>query len=138
MAPPEEVMKFTSSCAHAPRALVFLAKHERDGLVASHAIAEAEGLPELFLLKVLRPLASAGVLFSMKGPNGGYHLARPARRISLLDVAEAVGDPVRGDVPRFGADGKLDACLQEVCDAGAELVRAKLRRVSVADLAGEG
>jgi Rrf2 family protein len=109
-------MRFTSSCAHALRALAFLARHEGGGPVASHAIAAAEGLPERFLLKVLKPLASAGVLLSAKGPNGGYQLARPARRITLLDVVEAVDGPVRGEAPRWaaGAEGaRLDGRLQQ-------------------------
>jgi Rrf2 family protein len=127
-------MKFTSSCAYALCALVSLARHQGDRLFASHAIAQAEGLPELFLLKVLKRLASAGVLLSVKGIHGGYRLARTAQRITLLDVVEAVDGPVRGEVPRSGADRKLDARLQQACDAAAEVVRSRLRKVSVADL----
>jgi Rrf2 family protein len=134
-------MNLSSASACALRALAFLARHEGGGLVASHAIAAAEGLPALFLLKVLKPLASAGVLLSAKGPNGGYRLARPARRITLLDVVEAVSGPIRGEAPHWaaGAEGaRLDGRLQQACDAAAELTRSQLRRVSVADLAGEG
>jgi Rrf2 family protein len=134
-------MRFTSSCAHALRALAFLARHEGGGLVAWHAIAAAEGLPELFLLKVLKPLASAGVLLSAKGPHGGYRLARRAERITLLDVVEAVDGPVRGEVPRWAADAggaRLDTSLQQACDAAAEAVRGRLRKVSIADLAVKG
>jgi Rrf2 family protein len=131
-------MKLSTACAYALRALVFLARHEGKGPVASHAIAAAEGLPEKFLPKVLEPLASAGVLLSVKGIHGGYRLARTAQRITLLDVVEAVDGPVRGEVPRFGADRKLDGRLQAACDAAAEVVRNRLRKVSIADLAGEG
>jgi Rrf2 family protein len=134
-------MNLSSATACALRALAFLARHEGGGLMPSRATAAAAGLPALYLLKVLKPLAAAGVLLSARGPNGGYRLARPAKRITLLDVVEAVGGPVRGDVPRWAADAdgaRLDARLQEVCDAAAEVARARLRKVSVADLAGEG
>jgi DNA-binding IscR family transcriptional regulator len=94
-------------------------------------------LPEKYLPKVLEPLMSAGVPLSVKGVHGGYQLARPARRHSLLEVLEAADGPIRGEVPRFGADRKLDARLQEACDAVAEVARARLRKVSAADLAGE-
>ena len=95
---------------------------------------------ERFLLKVLKPLVSAGVLYSVRGPNGGYRLARPAKGITLLDVVEAVDGPVRGETPRWAAAAghKLNARLQQVCDAGAEEVRGRLRKVSLAYLAGEG
>jgi Rrf2 family protein len=134
-------MKLSTTAAHAVRALAFLARQPGGRPVPSHTIATAEGLSGLFLLKVLRPLVAAGVLLSGRGPNGGYRLARPAQRISLLDVVEAVDGPVRGSVPRWAADGqgaRLDARLQQACDAGTEVVRRQLRKVSVADLTGEG
>jgi Rrf2 family protein len=133
-------MKRSASCAYALHALAYLARHEGDGLFHSHAIAAATGLPESFLPKVLKPLASAGVLLSTKGPNGGYQLARPARRITLLDVVEAVEGPVRGEAPRWaaGAEGaRPDGRLHQACEAAAEVTRSRLRKVSVADLAGE-
>jgi Rrf2 family protein len=133
-------MKLSTTAGHAVRALVFLARRPPGRPVPSHTIARAHGLPELFLLKVLRPLVAVGVLLSVKGVHGGYRLARPAQRISLLDVVEAIDGPVRGEVPRWaaGAEGaRLDAGLQEVCDATAEVVRARLRKVSIAGLVGD-
>ena len=67
--------------------------------VASHHIAAARGIPDRFLLKVLKPLVSARILLSLKGPHGGYRLARKAEEISLLDVLEAVDGPIRGQAP---------------------------------------
>jgi Rrf2 family protein len=133
-------MKLTSASVYALRALIHLARHEGDGLIASHTIAAAEGMPEGFLGKALEPLVPAGVLLSGKGPTGGYRLARPARSIPLLEVVEAVDGSVRGQAPGVGGpDGaRLEAELQGVCDDAAEAVRGRLRRVTVADLAGEG
>jgi Rrf2 family protein len=132
-------MKMSCACSYALRALVFLARQDGGGLVPSGQIAEAEGLPERFLGKVLKPLVSSMVLLSLRGPNGGYCLARPAKGITMLDVVEAVDGPVRGETPRWAATTgrKLNARLQEVYDAGAEVVRRRLRKVSVADLAGD-
>jgi Rrf2 family protein len=134
-------MRLTSATASAVRALLYLARHPGDRLVTAETIAAAEGLSEIYLRKVLKPLASAGVLRSVMGPGGGYRLARPARRISLLDVVEAVDGLVCLDVPRWesGTSGvRLDAQLQLVCDGVAEGVRRQLRRVTLAELADEG
>jgi Rrf2 family protein len=130
-------MKLSTACTYAVRALAFLARHEGDGLLVAHVFAGARGLPEEYLGKTLKGLVRAGILLSSRGPTGGYRLARPAERITLLEVVEAVDGPVRGDLPRFGADRKLDARLQAACDAAAEVARSRLRNVSVADLAGE-
>jgi Rrf2 family protein len=89
-------MRLTSATAYALRALVHLAGHGDGRLLASAAVAEAEGLPVKFLPKVLNPLVGAGVLHSARGPGGGYLLARPPKSITLLEVVEAVEGPVRG------------------------------------------
>jgi Rrf2 family protein len=89
---------------------------------------------------VLTSLVAPGVLRSVLGKGGGFRLARPARDITLLEVMEAVDGPVRGEAPRLGGarNARLDARLQEVCERAAELVRRRLRAVSLADLAGGG
>jgi Rrf2 family protein len=132
-------MRLTSATGYALLGLVHLARHGGGRPLASAAVAAAEGLPEKFLLKVLHPLARAGILEAVRGPHGGYRLARPAGRITLLDVVEAVEGPVRGLAPPTGdtPEGRrLNARLQAACDKVAEVTRQRLRRVSLADLAG--
>src|SRR5438309_1487991 len=98
-------MKLTSASTHALRSLLHIAGGKQDRPVASHVIAAAESLPERFLLKVLKPLVSARLLHSVRGPHGGYRLARPTERITLLDVIEAVDGRLQGTVPEV-ARGK--------------------------------
>ncbi|HEX5272477.1 MAG TPA: Rrf2 family transcriptional regulator, partial [Gemmataceae bacterium] len=97
----------------------------------------ARGIPKLFLLKCLLRATSAGLLRSVKGPNGGYLLARPPREISVLQIIEGVDGPIRGDAPQVGqgAAAALDARLQVVCDEIAVLLRERLAKISLADLA---
>src|SRR5437868_14076412 len=106
-------MKLSHASSYALRALVYLAGRDRTQLVPSALIAQEAGIPELFLLKVLKPLVSARVLVSLRGPTGGYRLARPAETINLLEVIEAVDGPVRGEAP-FASDNAaaLDRRLQ--------------------------
>src|SRR5207245_6012011 len=104
--------------------------------IASQDIAQACGVPELFLLKVLRPLVSAGFLYSLKGPHGGYRLAHPASTISLLEIVEAVDGTIRGHAPLVQADGSdhLDRRLETICNQSAEAVRMELRKIYLSDL----
>jgi Rrf2 family protein len=105
--------------------------------VASYEIARARGIPERFILKVLRPLVSARLVRSLKGPHGGYRLAKPAARITLLEVVEAVDGPIRGEAPVVSQTGDgLHARLQEICAAVAGLVRRRLGRARLSELAG--
>jgi Rrf2 family protein len=132
-------MKLTSATRYALHALAYLARHGGGRMLAAAAIAGAAGLPERFLVKALRPLVGAGLLEAVRGPRGGYRLARPAKRITLLEVVEAVEGPVRGEVPPVGTGGvaAFDKRLRAACDKAAEITRRQLRRVSLADLAGK-
>lgn len=58
------------------------------------------GVPPTYLVKILHELARAGILRGVRGPAGGFQLARPAREICLWDVLAAV-EPV----------GQLGTCL---------------------------
>jgi Rrf2 family protein len=114
-------MYLTAASRYALKALASLATQSANGQAApraSHVIAASAGLPEGFLLKVLRPLVLAGIVTSLKGPHGGYRLAKAAKAVTLLDVVEAVDGPVRGEAAVIDAadGGRLDASLQRTCD----------------------
>jgi Rrf2 family protein len=132
-------MKVSRAASYALHALVYMAAQKHNRPVASHVIAEARGIPERFLLKVLKPLVSARVLQSVKGPNGGYRLAKGPHEITLLEVIEAVDGPVRGQAP-LGSDasnGKLNKWLDQICNTAADAVRKQFHRVRLAELASK-
>jgi Rrf2 family protein len=133
-------MKLTSACVYALRALVYLARNRGDGFITVDVIAGAEGLSETFLRKALTALAKARVLLASRGRHGGFCLARPARRITLLEVVDAIEGPFRGEAPRVGGGEHtwFDAKLQTECEGVAESVRRRLGKVRLADLARAG
>jgi Rrf2 family protein len=131
-------MKLTRASSYALHAVAFMAAQKHDKPVASHNIAHAEEIPERFLLKVLKPLVSARILHSIKGPNGGYRLARAANDITMLDILEAVDGPIRGQAP-FSVEemnGSLDRKLENICKQAADQTRKQLEKVRVTDLMG--
>ena len=129
-------MKLTRASVYALHALAHLVERGDNRPLASHEVAQARGIPEKFLLKVLKPLVSAQLLLSMKGPHGGYRLAKPANKITLLEVIEAVDGPVRSAVPLI--EGKsteqLAGRLQTVCDQANQQIRKQLQATTLADL----
>ncbi len=129
-------MKLTRASSYALHAVAFMAaQKQHDRPVASHHIAQARGIPERFLLKVLKPLVSARVLLSIKGPNGGYRLARSASDISMLEILEAVDGPIRGQAPFTEAsNGNLNHKLEQICKHSADQVRKHLEKVRISDL----
>jgi Rrf2 family transcriptional regulator, cysteine metabolism repressor len=132
-------MKFTRASSYAIHALVFMAAQKQNRPLASHHIAKARGIPERFLLKVLKPLVSARVLHSIKGPNGGYRLARAPSEITVLEILEAVDGPIRGQ-PSFSREegnGSLNKRLDQICNQAAEQVRKQLQKVRISELVGK-
>ena len=78
---------------YALRVVVYLAS--LGGAPATIAqIAAATRTPAGYLAKVLLSLSRRGIVRSQRGPNGGSVLARPAERITVYDVVQAV-DPLR-------------------------------------------
>jgi Rrf2 family protein len=115
-----------------------MAAQKNEQPVASHKIAEERGIKPRFLLKVLKPLVDEGVLRSIKGPNGGYQLARSANDISMLDIVEAVEGRIRGHTAFDSKNNPtLNNKIVEVCNQSAEAIRKTLEKVRVSDLVGK-
>ena len=128
-------MKLTRAASYALHAVAYMAGQKKDHPLASHIIAEKRLIPKRFLLKVLKPLVNAQVLQSIKGPSGGYRLAKPASDISILDIVEAVEGPILGFAP-VGKDPNhpLNRRLEQICKQTAEQIRKQLGKVKIADI----
>jgi len=128
-------MKLTRAASYALHAMVHIAGQKPNIPIASHQIAQAHDIPERFLLKVLKPLVSAGLLYSVKGPHGGYRLARSANQITVLDVIEGVEGPIRGHSTFHSNGSGLSKRLDQICHLAAEQTRKQFNKVSLASLA---
>jgi FeS assembly SUF system regulator len=65
-----------------------------DAVQTSPGIALATGIPEPTVAKVLKALASGGLVTSQRGARGGYRLVRPLRAIPVADVIAAIDGPI--------------------------------------------
>ncbi len=70
-------------------AVVDIALHARPMPVAAKMLAERHNLPPRHLETVLQALVRHGILKGVRGPRGGYELARERRRITAGDVVRA-------------------------------------------------
>ncbi|GIG60020.1 transcriptional regulator [Longispora fulva] len=112
--------------------------------VPTGTLAAFYELPPAYLNKQLQALSRAGILTSTPGPRGGFHLARPAEEITLLDVVTAIEGPDelfrcdqildKGPGEHTGVDYR-QSCAFARAMSGAELAwRRELAARSVADV----
>ena len=87
-------MRLSRKADYALGAVRFLSTLPKGELGSIDTIAEAESIPRAFLAKILLALTEGGILVSYRGVKGGYRLARPARKISFLDIVEAIDGPL--------------------------------------------
>jgi Rrf2 family protein len=87
-------MQITKQADYAVRAMVFLAKLEPDKRAATSQIAVVQKIPPSFLAKIISQLSISGLINTSRGAHGGVMLSRPADRISLLEVIEAIDGPI--------------------------------------------
>ncbi|HEV7282091.1 MAG TPA: Rrf2 family transcriptional regulator [Pirellulaceae bacterium] len=84
-------MNFCAKTEYACLALVELARRHASGSPAPvREIAEAQRIPEKFLVQILHQLKSAGLVISARGALGGYLLARDPEEMTLDEVIEAM------------------------------------------------
>ncbi len=77
---------------YAVEAVVDIAYNAGGDPVQSGEITRRQGIPKRYLEPVLQQLVRAGILAGVRGPRGGYRLARERRRISLGDITRVVQD----------------------------------------------
>jgi len=90
-----------------------IATHQSEGSVTLNEIAARQKISVKYLWQVINPLKTAGLLSVTRGAKGGYALARPTEKITMLDVVsilegplsvvECIGNPKHCD--------QVDACV---------------------------
>ena len=77
---------------YALRAMIYLGEREGRGPVRVDEVAEALDVPRNYLSKILHALVKRGILRSLRGPRGGFYLARPSQAVTLLELVEPFDD----------------------------------------------
>jgi Rrf2 family protein len=84
----------SQKCKYALRALLMLADAKPEELVLVQEIAEQQNVPRKFLELILLELKRHGFVYSQRGRNGGYCLARPADTITFGQVVRSLDGPL--------------------------------------------
>lgn len=108
------MLKLSRKTLLALEAVIDIAFNARPEPVQAKEITARQGVPQRYLEQVMQQLVRAGVLKGVRGPRGGYRLARERRRITVGEIVRVVRMLEQGDNP-------IDD------EAGAELGRRVVR-----------
>lgn len=86
------MLRFSKKSLYALEAVVDIAYNARPDPVQSKDVAQRQGIPRRYLEQVMQNLVRAGILRGVRGPRGGYRLARERRRITAGDVFRVVAE----------------------------------------------
>jgi len=130
------MVRLSKKLMFAVEAVLDIAYNAGDQPVQSAEITRRQGIPRRYLEQVLQQLVRDGVLTGMRGPRGGYRLARERRLITVGEIVrviramETAGDPI--DDPAGSTLGR--AVVRPLWQDVQDLCMARLDDVTIDDL----
>lgn len=100
-------MKLSTKGRYAMVALTDLALANKEGLLSLAEISKRQDISLPYLEQLFVKLRRAGLVESVRGPGGGYRLARPAAEIRVSDILGAVDETVSAMHTGAGASGAV-------------------------------
>ena len=131
-------MKLTTKGRFAVTAMLDIALHDPSEYVTIVAIGERRHLSSAYLEQIFGKLRRAGLLEGIRGPAGGYRLAKPAEEISVMQILDAVDASLEKsscDKDRDCCDGEGECITFELWDDLNERMREFLNGVTLKSLA---
>jgi Rrf2 family protein len=128
------MLKLSRKTLLALEAVIDIAFNARPEPVQAKEITARQGVPQRYLEQVMQQLVR-GVLKGVRGPRGGYRLARERRRISVGDivrVAESIDDEENGSAEPHSALGAR--IVTPLIHSLQDEVMARLDAISIEDL----
>ena len=129
------MFKLSRKTLLALEAVIDIAFNGRPEPVQAKEITARQGVPQRYLEQVMQQLVRAGVLKGVRGPRGGYRLAKERRRISVGDVvrvAESLEDDETEAIdPRSELGIRIVSPLIQTLQ---DEVMARLDAISIEDL----
>jgi Rrf2 family iron-sulfur cluster assembly transcriptional regulator len=116
-------------------AVIDVALHARGQLVSAKDLADRHSLPARHLEPVLQALVRDGILKGVRGPRGGYELARERRKISVDDILKAASTVEDDGEKSLPSSSLLKQVVIPSIAQAEKTFAAALTRITIDDLA---
>ena len=115
-------------------AVIDVALHGRERPVSARELAARHSLPARHLEPVLQALVRMGILKGIRGPQGGYELARDRKRITADEILRAAGTIEDGVDPDIARSVLLNQVVMPAMSQAEKSFSAALGRINLEDL----
>ena len=117
-------MNLSTKGRYAVRAMLDLALQPTDGPTLIKDISKRQEISDLYLEQLFNRLKTVGLLRSIRGPKGGFILSKPAAKIRLIDILQAMEGPIApvDCVDNTALCTRADTCVTR--DVWAEMKKA--------------
>ena len=102
-------MRLNTKGRYAVMAMADLAKHGKDKSIPMSEISDRQRISLSYLEQLFVKLRRAGLAKSMRGPGGGYALAKSSQDILISEIMIAVGEPFK--ITRCQGEDNSEGCL---------------------------
>jgi Rrf2 family protein len=116
-------------------AVIDVALHGRSGPVSARALATRHGLPPRHLEPVLQALVRDGILRGVRGPRGGYEMAREHRQVTVEDILRAAGTVDYGEDVPFSSSPLVGQVVRPAIAEAERAFSAALAEINIEDMA---
>ena len=129
-------MRISRSTGYGLLAVGYIAKNAGRNIILSQTISKEYNIPLEYLLKILQQLVRANVLRSKRGPRGGFSMARPTKKITMLEIIEAVDGPLTSqlDMTEHAGKEKFAARAEQSYEKALAAAKVVFTKTKLADL----
>ncbi|MFQ5596531.1 MAG: RrF2 family transcriptional regulator [Nitrospiria bacterium] len=131
------MLHFSAKGEYAVLAVLALSLHTDPGPLQVKAIAQKEKIPLRFLEQVMSQLKKKGLVESVRGPHGGYRLARLPGQITFGEVLRAIegqNAPSELSYNKPGERGIDSMILREIWHEANDVLQNQLNAINFQDL----
>ena len=116
------MLKLSKKMLYAIEAVLDIAYHASSAPVRSSEITRRQGIPKRYLEQALQHLVRNDILIGLRGPRGGYRLARERRRITIAEIVQIISDVENAET------SELSTCESDLCKKVVKPMLAQLQK----------
>ena len=129
-------MNLNKSTGYGLIAVCYIAKNQEQKIILTSEISEKYDISLEFLQKIMLQLTKSNTLRSKRGPKGGFSLGKPADKISMLEIIEAVEGPMAGNlyISEQAPNEKFCIKFEKAYGKGIDQAKAVLEKIKLSEM----